>query len=230
MNIELSGEQVIVTGVDESYYIVTPGTGTEKAAITVKDRPYRLKAVKLDSETGEPLAGVGFKLYRQITVDNVEAWDPNPYPGYGNLISGEDGVIFDVDTLPAGTYQLRETSPISGYQTISGHITFTISRTGSVSLTGTNPPDGYIPIDAAIHVTVRIDTVTASKGVTQYAVYRKGDPHWVEGQDEDTLQIQVTNSSGETLPLTGGSGTGMIYFTGVMLIVLAAAGLLHRRV
>ena len=326
MNIKLRGGEVTVTGVDEDYYIVTQGTGTEKDTITIKDRPYRLRAVKVDSETKAPLANVGFKLYRQITVDNVEAWDPNPYPGYENLLSGADGVIFDVNTLPAGTYQLRESAPISGYQALSGHITFTVSKTGSVVLTGTNPPEaefssreeadgsilytltlnnvrtqkvslwktdmnstsltgaefslykaedyddasgkpkegahaviagavgrnsllqlgelapgeyrlietkapeGYVTIDAAIHVTVRIGEVVAMKDVTRYNVYRKGDDRWVEGQDDDTLQIQVTNSSGEILPMTGGAGTGVIYLTGIILIGLVAAGFARKKV
>ena len=130
-----------VTGVDSEYFTVTSGAQTEngKTVLSIKNRPYRLQIVKLDKGTKDPLQGVEFALYRQITVDGVQSWDPNPYPGFGNLVSGKEGILQEIDsTLPAGTYELRETKTLSGYKVLSGHVSFTVSKTGAVSV-GTLP-------------------------------------------------------------------------------------------
>ena len=55
--------------------------------------------------------------------------------GYDALTTGNDGVIPKLDnTLPAGTYELREKVTPGGYQPLSRHIHFTVSSTGVISL------------------------------------------------------------------------------------------------
>ena len=63
----------------------------------------------MDKGSDQPLQGVKFALYREIVVGSVHSWDPNPYPGYESLTSDANGIVID-NTLPAGKYQLRETS------------------------------------------------------------------------------------------------------------------------
>ena len=147
MVIKLQNETITVKDTngkqyDSNYYRVDQASGSTNAVITVKNRPYTFQVVKMDKGTEQPLANVRFKLYREIVVDGVHAWDPNPYPGYDNIKSGEDGVLPGVNnTLPAGKYQLREISPLSGYQALSGYITFTVSETGVISSSGNQPDE-----------------------------------------------------------------------------------------
>ena len=47
--------------------------------------------------------------------------------------------------------------------------------------------------------------------------------------DEDGITILITNEPGAALPNTGGIGTTLIYLIGILLIVLAGAGLIMRK-
>ena len=46
---------------------------------------------------------------------------------------------------------------------------------------------------------------------------------------DDNTTIVVKNALGNPSPNTGGSGTNLIYIPGIMLIVLAGAGIALRR-
>ncbi len=321
MKLKLIGDEIVITGVDEAYYTVTKDTETDKTVITIKNRPYEFKVVKLDKGSGEPLANVTFRLYREIVVDGVHSWDPNPYPGYENLKSGADGIIPLLDnTLPAGKYQLREVDPLTGYQRLSGYITFVVTSTGAIELSGNNPgeavfldpviddetgcityqinisnakefyvsiwktdegyntitagasfilykaeefnddtqtpiegatvvasgitgtngilslgklavgeyrlveriaPNGFVASPTAIKIIVTNDGVTAVQAGNPSNVYRKGDTYWVAGQNADTWQIRVWNSSGVELPQAGGRGN-MNYTIGGLLIIVTS--------
>ncbi|MBR6260196.1 MAG: LPXTG cell wall anchor domain-containing protein, partial [Erysipelotrichaceae bacterium] len=146
MTIKLNGEIIVIGGVDDDYYMVSTDATTDTKIITVKNRPYEFKVVKMDKGTGKPLQGVKFALYREIVVDSVHSWDPNPYPGYESLTSGNDGIVIS-RPLPAGKYQLRETKALSGYQTLSGYITFTISSTGVIELDSNTPEEATLTYD-----------------------------------------------------------------------------------
>ena len=134
---------VTVNGSDENpedgYYTLTQAAtengSTTPAIMIIKNRPYTLQAIKMDGDTQDLLAGVHFELHKQVTVDGVTSFDLNPMTGYADLVTDMDGVIPKLDnTLPAGTYQLREKTAPSGYQTLPGYIEFTVSETGAVSL------------------------------------------------------------------------------------------------
>lgn len=146
MTIKLNGEKIVIGGVDVDYYKVSTDATTGTKIITVKNRTYEFKVVKMDKGTNQPLEGVKFALYREIIVDNVHAWDPNPYPGYESLTSDENGIVIS-NTLPAGKYQLRETKARSGYQVLSGNITFTISSTGIVEIDSASAKEAELMTD-----------------------------------------------------------------------------------
>lgn len=141
MVIKLDDSNIVINGVDQAYYSVT--TENDNMMITVKNRPYEFKVIKMDKGSDQPLQGVKFALYREIVVGSVHSWDPNPYPGYESLTSDANGIVID-NTLPAGKYQLRETSVLSGYQALSGHITFTISNMGVVALDANAPEEAKL--------------------------------------------------------------------------------------
>jgi LPXTG-motif cell wall-anchored protein len=84
-----------------------------------------------------------------VEVDGVITIDLNPMPGYESLSTDSDGLIPKIDnTLPAGTYELREKSRLKGYDMISGYIRFTVSDTGAITLVGTDQQP--IPEEASL--------------------------------------------------------------------------------
>ena len=139
ITINISNGTVSVSGPDTDYYVLTQAQGTTLASLTVKNRPYTFQAVKQDADTKAPLAGVHFALHKQVTVGDVTAIDLNPMPGYEDLVTDGNGILPMLDnSLPAGTYELREKTPLDGYDPLSAYIRFTISPTGAISL-GTHP-------------------------------------------------------------------------------------------
>ena len=139
LTIKAENGTVTINGSTESpeggYYVLTQSSGTTPATLIVKNRPYTLRALKQDGDTQRVLEGVHFELHKQVTVDGVTSFDLNPMPGYEDLVTGSDGVIPGIDnTLPAGTYQLREKAAPDGYRALPGYIEFSVSPTGAVSL------------------------------------------------------------------------------------------------
>lgn len=109
---------VTVGGVSEADYQLNsaiPGD-FHIATLIVKDKPYHFRAVKIDGDTEAPLAGATFALHRQVTVGDVTTFDLDPMPGYDELVTDEHGNIPEINDLPAGVYELRETTPPRGYQ------------------------------------------------------------------------------------------------------------------
>ena len=119
---------------DEKYYELE-NTGTNSVILTIKDRPYQLKVVKTDRDTGAKLQGVTFALYRKKTVNGTTDFDTKPMAGYKDLITDENGIIPKLDnTLPAGSYHLDETQTIDNYQKNPASVFFSVSKTGVITL------------------------------------------------------------------------------------------------
>ena len=134
ITIRLHEKEITVgPGADQDYYIIDNESATP--ILKIKDKPYSFEAVKKDANTKEPMAGVEFALHRQVTVDGVTTIDINPMPGYESLVTGSDGVIPEIDnTLPAGTYELRELSTLEGYELLpKPYPQFTVSETGNIT-------------------------------------------------------------------------------------------------
>lgn len=114
-----------------------PGYGIA-AKIDVYNRPYTLKAIKVDKSNNAPKNGAVFSLHRTITLYGETMKDFNPLLGYDALESGDgvdDGVIPKIDnTLDPDTYYLTEQQQPSGYVKLDEDVVFTISDLGVVSL------------------------------------------------------------------------------------------------
>ena len=124
-------------------------------------------------------------------------------PGAEPLLTGtagEDGILILGD-LSIGNYRLVETAAPAGYELAA----------------------------AAVKITVSASEVSAVQSGQASEVFRKGDSYWVEGQEDDTWQIRVWNSSGIALPATGGPGSAGLYLTGALLMLGAAICLVIRR-
>ena len=144
------------TGTYELYTVtqVDEPTADNMPTITIRNKDYTLKAVKVDAYSYEPMKDVKFALYKEVyeTVNGVP--DPdypmpdyNPMSGYDNLTTDENGVIPGIfmknsetpGGLTAGTYYLREETP-SGYNSLGFDIRITISDTGEVTLQSATRP------------------------------------------------------------------------------------------
>ena len=114
---------------ESEYYRVSE----DNTIITVRNRPYSLRTIKLDADTQAALPGVKFALHKWHIVDGVEMFDPIPMDGYRELTTDADGIIPKIDkTLGPGTYQLREVETLANYKLLDKYIEFKISETGDI--------------------------------------------------------------------------------------------------
>lgn len=139
VSIRLHDGIVSVEGVEEIYYTLEQEEGSTPT-LTLKNRPFRLRAVKMGLQadgTAVPLAGVPFALHREVRIDTVTSMELTPLADFEKLVSEEEtGLIPKVsEALPARTYYLVESEVPEGYRQPDEHVRFTISETGQVTLT-----------------------------------------------------------------------------------------------
>lgn len=214
MIIRLSNGTVAVSGVDENCYSLTQGAGATPT-LTVKNRPFTFRAVKVDGSSGSPLANVHFALHRQVTVDGVTTVETTPMAGFEDLVTDSSGLVPRLtEALAPGTYELREKAALAGYQKLTAYIRFTISPTGAVTL-GSSPDgvtlEGTAQADGtlAYQMTIPNDsyaTLTVSKTVTG------GMADWskpftftlaVEGSESGQTYQLVKNGTTSTISSNG---------------------------
>ncbi|MBQ6376726.1 MAG: hypothetical protein IJJ52_03770 [Lachnospiraceae bacterium] len=202
----------------ETETVIASGTGKtipkaemEKLTITERDivciefiNSYRkmqpASVWKTDINSRSITSGAEFELYK---ADEFDVNTNKPKEGAVKVISGttgKNGILF-LGQLSQGEYRLLETKA----------------------------PEGFILPEAAIKITVTDSKVTAMQGSRISDAVTKEHENWVEGQAEDTKQIQVWNNPGVELPATGGPGTAQIYLLGFILAGFAGAGLLMER-
>ncbi len=111
------------------------------AIITIQDRPTGFHARKVDADTLDPLEGIHFALYRQVTTTEGEKRkDYLPMQGYEDLVSDENGIIPRISMdLGPGTYYLTETRTLENYKLLGEDICFTIGADGTVTLAEGSP-------------------------------------------------------------------------------------------
>ena len=142
------------TSVDtDAFYSITQvdePTAANMPTISIKNKDYKLRAVKVDSYTGLAMTGVEFALHKEVYETNVSGVpDPNypmpnyvPMSGYESLVTDENGIIPKIEMknsenlsgLTAGVYYLREKEAPSGYNSLGVDIRIIISETGDVTL------------------------------------------------------------------------------------------------
>ena len=135
-----NGSTTVHVSGPEEYYILTQASGINPATLTIKNRPYIFRAIKEDGDTEAKLSGVHFELHKQVTVGGITVFDNAVMAGYEDLITDRDGILPKIDnTLPPGSYQLREKTSPSGYQALPGFIEFKVSDIGEISLLSSKP-------------------------------------------------------------------------------------------
>ncbi|WP_455248516.1 isopeptide-forming domain-containing fimbrial protein [Ruminococcus sp.] len=182
---------------------------------------YELDVNKIDANTQVALKGAKFKL-QAADGDHVDKWAKLTKNSEGNYTISEwvadeadatefenaNGNTFAVIGLDSGTYNLKETVAPSGYKTPD--------KAFKVELTATTANnqdwDTFTASDALTALTVKLDnvagTVDENKGIGT---------------------VTVGNSSGSTLPSTGGIGTTIFYVAGGVLVVGAGVLLITKK-
>ena len=133
------GEELTVSSDNDSAVTVLPRDADGMITVRIKNDRTRFSAVKADAYNDEPIKDVHFALYRQVIGTNGPRKDYYPLIGYSDLVTGDDGVIPQIDTsLPAGTYYLCETQTPREYLPLESDIVFTVSKTGTITVEGEN--------------------------------------------------------------------------------------------
>lgn len=179
----------------------------ESVPDTVRDYTYALKLVKEDSADSDvKLSGVKFTI--QATgadegtgiqyVQEDGSFDDTAY----EFTTDDKGEI-SVKGLDAGTYTVKETHTLDGYNTLSD-FTFTITATGLDQNEGAN----------ALQVT------TSKNGSDLVAT-----PSF----DSGTVTLTVQNKKGSGLPLTGLNGVTFTWIAGGAVLCIGVAHLIRSR-
>ena len=193
------------------------GTG-ESVPDTVRDYTYALKLVKEDAANdATKLNGVKFTIQATNPDDNAEgAPAGTKYVQENGTLSEKkhefetkDGGVIEVKGLDVGTYTVKETHTLDGYNTLPD-FTFTISTVNE------NGIDGLDQVEGQNDVTVFVS---------------KPNMDLVEKPDVNngTVTLTVKNKKGSNLPLTGLNGVTFTWIAGGAVLCIGVAHLIRSR-
>lgn len=169
---------------------------------------YPVSFTKVDKDTKAPLKEVEFKLY---TCSNTQ-----PDHTHSEL-AGED-------SIKAGCWKPIQTEG-QDREYISdsnGKVDLGILETGEYMLQETKTVSGYVLPKGQWLMTV------ADKGTVSFQ--RKGDDTTPDFEQKDGSWILPnTKKVTEPLPETGGSGTGMLYLSAMLILALTGSSFLYRK-
>lgn len=188
----------------------------ESVPDTVRDYTYALKLIKEDSADAKKLKDVGFTIQATTPDEGVaQGADAQYVQKNGSLgnapyefTTNDQGEIF-VKGLDAGTYTVKETHTLDGYNTLPG-FTFTISTVNEDGIDGLGKVEGQ-------------NDLTVFVG--------KPNMDLVETPDVNngTVTLTVKNEKGSGLPLTGLNGVTFTWIAGGAVLCIGVAHLIRSR-
>ncbi len=164
---------------------------------------YKLTETKIDATSGDPIT-TGDAKFRLYTADKAKSATVDSTGKITGWVDGDGGTEVTVPAngkfsfagLDAGTYYLRETKAPTGYN-LPKDPDFKLVITAKITEEGGVGKITELKLEGG---TAAMDGSTAAGEVTG----------------------EISNTSGSTLPVTGGIGT--MIFTGIGLVVMATAG------
>ena len=192
------------------------GTGTlteeEDGDYSILNRliAYRIRLVKQDQDTVQPLQGAEFKLYAAGT-DGVALTDDGKIPDGANALktvtTGTDGKA-DLGRLVIGEYWLAETKAPEGYLLLEKPIAITVTASGATALI-----DGQATTDVVISQTkdennavvphdLTLDVLNPAKVEVTLDVEKM-----IETKSEEEFTFQFESRLTDVAPLSGSTVT-----------------------
>lgn len=178
-------------------------SGEEELGKTPEDSvwvfSYQINNTKYD-EKNQPLAGAGFRLYKEDGTTEVELVYDNILDAYRPCKDVETAVEmksatksgkFDIKGLDAGKYVLKETTTPTGYNTCE-----------------------------PIEVIIKAEHKENEEGTGAETVLTS---------ESKNMNNKVINRKGSSLPSTGGIGTTIFYVVGGILMAVAAILLITKK-
>lgn len=190
-------------------YSNNPGHGSKGESVpdTVRDYTYALKLVKEDSADSDvKLSGVKFTIQATGADEDTGTQyvqEDGSFGSTAHAFTTDDKGEISVKGLDAGTYTVKETHTLDGYNTLSD-FTFTITATGLDQNEGTNTLQ-----------------VTTSKNGSDLVL----NPSFENG----TVNLTVKNKKGSGLPLTGLNGVTFTWIAGGAVLCIGVAHLIRSR-
>ena len=113
-------------------YDIAPDSGVLTAIIDIYNKPYTFDVKKVNSVTGVGLGDAEFTVHREVMTAGGYAMEYNALEGYEDLVSAKGtGLIPKLDnTLPQGTYYLKEEVAPTGYNIMEQPIRFSVTSNG----------------------------------------------------------------------------------------------------
>lgn len=173
---------------------------------------YQLDTTKVDSANPETkLKDAQFRLYNSDKTKSAEIKDNKIVKWVdgdaGTVITTPEGGVFNIKGLDADTYYLKEIKAPAGYNLPTGD-------------------DAYFKFVIAANLTVGDD----GKGKIESLTITPGKGQAADGDiPTGKVEMNITNTSGSTLPETGGIGTAIFTVVGLLVMAGAAGAFVWRR-
>ncbi len=174
---------------------------------------YQLDTTKVDSANPETkLKDAQFRLYNSDKTKSAEIKDNKIVKWVdgdaGTVITTPEGGVFNIKGLDADTYYLKEIKAPAGYNLPTGD-------------------DAYFKFVIAATLGVDKDT---SKGKIESLTITPAKGQAADGDiPTGKVEMNITNTSGSTLPETGGIGTAIFTVVGLLVMAGAAGAFVWRR-
>lgn len=185
----------------------------ERATITIRNAPvnFKLRLVKVDADTNQPLANVAFIL-------------KGKYGGTHSLITGSDGIT-DIISLAPGKYTLSEVAAAEGYAIPLNGWGFTVTEGTVQQVTNTSEVTEWSFNDGLLTLTLKNSRIygglTIEKTDGKDGSALAGAEFTVAGSDGTPLTFIKNNGRYEAATGEGASSTiatdanGKAYITGL---------------
>lgn len=183
----------------------------ESVPDTVRDYTYALKLVKEDSGTdATKLVGVKFTIQATDTDEDTSTKYVQKNGSLGDVacdFTTDDNGEINIKGLDAGTYTVKETHTLDGYNTLPD-FTFTISTA-----------DGDLDKTEEQGTTLTVNTTKNGSELVE-----------INGSAESgTVTLTVKNKKGSGLPLTGLNGVTFTWIAGGAVLCIGVAHLIRSR-